>query len=124
MSGLTLGQSLKFADLKTATNKLVDSGLFANVRYRYSWDGDNLDVIFEVEESKPPEPAPAPAAPKSLALGKIAFSGLKRCNGAVFNVEYVRNFVKKMLDDRGGRTPRVLIQPDRSKQIANVLFTF
>jgi outer membrane protein assembly factor BamA len=80
VSGLTLGQSLKFADLKTATNKLVDSGLFANVRYRYSWDGDNLDVIFEVEESKSPEPGPAPAAPKTLVLGKIAFSGLKRCD--------------------------------------------
>jgi len=44
--------------------------------------------------------------------------------GAVFNVEYVKGFIKKMFDDRSGRTPRVRLQPDRAKQIANVLFTF
>ncbi|MBO0727162.1 MAG: hypothetical protein J2P52_16270 [Blastocatellia bacterium] len=82
VSGLKLGQSLKFADLKTVTDKLYGSGLFASVRYKYSWDGDNLDVLFEVEESKPPEPSPAPAAPKTPVLGKIAFSGLQRCDEA------------------------------------------
>jgi outer membrane protein assembly factor BamA len=44
--------------------------------------------------------------------------------GAVFNVEYVKSFIKKMFDDRSGRAPRVRLQPDSSKQIANVLFTF
>ncbi len=44
--------------------------------------------------------------------------------GAVFNVEYVKGFIKKMFDDRSGRTPRVRLQPDRAKQIANVLFTY
>jgi outer membrane protein assembly factor BamA len=44
--------------------------------------------------------------------------------GAVFNLEYVKGFVKKMFDDRNGRTPRVLIQTDRAKGVANVLFTF
>jgi outer membrane protein assembly factor BamA len=82
LSGLSLGQSLKFADLKTAANKLYESGLFANINYRYSWDGDNLDVIFQIEESKPPEPGPAAAAPKTLVLGKVAFSGLQRCDEA------------------------------------------
>jgi outer membrane protein assembly factor BamA len=82
VSGLRLGQSLKFADLKTVANKLSASGLFAFVKYRYNWDGDNLDVIFEVEESKPPEPATTPAAPKTLVLGKIAFSGLQHCDEA------------------------------------------
>src|SRR5262245_509107 len=77
LSGLSLGQSLKFADLKTAANKLSASGLFASVRYRYNWDGDNLDVIFDIEESKAPEPSPQPEAPKPAALGKIEFSGLQ-----------------------------------------------
>src|SRR2546427_11296039 len=45
-------------------------------------------------------------------------------HGTVFNFEYVRGFIKKMFDDRNGRTPRVRLQPDRAKQIANVLFTF
>src|SRR5215475_2794662 len=42
VSGLQLGQSLKFADLKTVANKLYESNLFARVKYRYSWDGENL----------------------------------------------------------------------------------
>jgi outer membrane protein insertion porin family len=44
--------------------------------------------------------------------------------GAVFNVEYVRGFMKKMFGERSVRTPRVSVQPDRAKQIANILFTF
>jgi outer membrane protein insertion porin family len=83
VSGLQLGQSVKFADLKTVANKLYESGLFASVKYRYSWDGDNLDVIFDIEESKPPEPSPAPASPKTPVLGKIEFSGLQRCHQAI-----------------------------------------
>ncbi|HKQ74628.1 MAG TPA: POTRA domain-containing protein [Blastocatellia bacterium] len=82
VGGLQLGQSLKFADLKTVANKLYESNLFARVKYRYSWDGENLDVIFEIEESKPPEPSPAPAAPKIPALSKIEFSGLQRLDQA------------------------------------------
>ncbi|HEU0177721.1 MAG TPA: POTRA domain-containing protein [Blastocatellia bacterium] len=112
VSGLRLGQSLKFADLKTATNKLSESGLFAFVRYRYSWDGDNLDVIFDVEESKPPEPSPAPAASKTSVLGKIEFSGLQHCDqataanalglqlGAVFDQKQL-NAASKRLGDTG-----------------------
>src|SRR5215475_4199005 len=80
VSGLRLGQGVKFADLKVVANKLYESGLFASVKYRYSWDGDNLDVIFDIEESKPPEPSPAPASPKTPVLGKIEFSGLQRCD--------------------------------------------
>ena len=80
VSGLQPGQGVKFADLKAVANKLYDSGLFASVKYRYSWDGDNLDVTFDIEESKPPEPSPAPAAPKTPVLGKIEFSGLQRCD--------------------------------------------
>jgi outer membrane protein assembly factor BamA len=82
VSGLQLGQSLKFADLKTVANKLYESNLFARVKYRYSWEGENLDVTFEIEESKPPEPSPAPAAPKTHVLGKVEFSGLQRLDQA------------------------------------------
>jgi outer membrane protein assembly factor BamA len=82
VSGLQLGQSLKFADLKTASNKIFESGLFARVNYRYNWDGDKLDVIFEVEERRPPEPNPSLAVPKTPVLGKIEFSGLQRLEPA------------------------------------------
>jgi outer membrane protein insertion porin family len=82
VSGLQLGQGVKFADLKVVTNKLYESGLFASVKYRYSWDGDNLDVIFDIEESKPPETSPAPASAKTPVIGKIEFSGLQRCDQA------------------------------------------
>ena len=82
MSGLQLGQGVKFADLKAVSNKLYESGLFSSVKYRYSWDDDNLDVTFDIEESKPPEPSPAPAAPKTPVLGKIEFSGMQRCDHA------------------------------------------
>src|SRR2546426_128563 len=53
VSGLRLGQSVKIADLKTIANKVYESGLFASINYKYSWDGDNLDVTFEIVESKP-----------------------------------------------------------------------
>ena len=82
VSGLRLGQSLKFADLKTVANRLYESNLFSRVKYRYSWEAENLDVIFEIEESKPPEPAPAVAASKNPTLGKIEFSGLQRIDHA------------------------------------------
>src|SRR5262245_60402869 len=82
LSGLSLGQSLKFADLKTAANKLSAFGFFSSVSYRYNWDGDNMDVIFDIEESKAPEPAPQLESPKPTVLGKIEFSGLQRCDQA------------------------------------------
>lgn len=112
VSGLQLGQGVKFADLKAVSNKLYESGLFVSVKYRYSWDGDNLDVTFDIEESKPPEPGPAPAAPKTPVLGKIEFSGLRRCDqatavnalglqlGAVFDQKQL-NAASKHLGDTG-----------------------
>jgi len=109
-SGLRLGQNIKFADLKTVANKLYESGLFASVKYRYNWDGDNLDVTFDVEESKPPEPGSAPAAPKTPVLGKIEFSGLQRSDqatavnalglqlGAVFDQKHLNAAAKRLAD--------------------------
>jgi hypothetical protein len=44
--------------------------------------------------------------------------------GAVFNFGYVKEVVKKLAEDRSGRTPRVRLQADRTKQTMNVLFTF
>jgi len=57
-------------------------------------------------------------------MRKSAFAANGKWRSAVFNVEYVKGFIKKMFDDRSGRTPRVRLQPDRAKQLANVLFTF
>ena len=44
--------------------------------------------------------------------------------GAVFNFGYVRDFVKKLSEDRRARTPRVRLQANRANQTADVLFTF
>jgi outer membrane protein assembly factor BamA len=44
--------------------------------------------------------------------------------GAVFNFSYVRDFVKKLSEDKSGRTPRVNLRLDRAKQTADVMFTF
>src|SRR5262249_16717514 len=82
VSGLRLDQSIKFADLEIVPNKLYVSVLFAKVKYQYSWTGENLDVTFEVEESKPAPSNSAPATPKTPALGKIEFTGLQRCDHA------------------------------------------
>ena len=82
LSGLKIGQDIKFADLKTVANRLYDSGLIAKVSYRYSWADGKLDVVFNVEESKP-APPPEPAAPaKPPTLSKIEFKGLQRLNQA------------------------------------------
>lgn len=63
ISGLSLGQSLKLDDLNAVADKFYASGLFAQVRYRYSWTGEQLDVVFQVEEAK--RVAPAPRRPQS-----------------------------------------------------------
>ena len=109
-SGLRLGQNIKFADLKTVADKLYNSGLFARVSYRYNWTAENLDVIFDVEESKPAAPSPAPATSKTPALGKIEFSGLQRYDqataaktldlqlGAAFDQNRLKAAAKHLLD--------------------------
>jgi len=110
VSGLQLGQNIKFADLKTVTSKLYSSGLFAKVRYQYSWMGDTLDVTFDVEESKPAPAPAAPTAPKTPVLGKIEFSGLQRCDqatatnasglqlGATFDQKQLNASAKRLAD--------------------------
>ena len=44
--------------------------------------------------------------------------------GAVFNLGYVKEFIKKLSEDRSSRTPRTRLETDRAKQTANVLFTY
>jgi outer membrane protein assembly factor BamA len=84
VSGLSLGQSLKLDDLNTVTDKLYASGLFARARYNYSWMGEQLEVVFRVEEAKLAtlEPAAAPQIAKPNVLGRIEFTGLQRCDHA------------------------------------------
>lgn len=43
--------------------------------------------------------------------------------GAVFNVGYVKEFVKKLSEDRNVRAPRIRLQSDRAKQTVSVLFS-
>lgn len=82
-AGLKLEQTLKFADLRAASDKLYTSNLFSKVRYRYSWTGDLLDVVFDVEEgSLYPQPTASPGPAKPLVLGKIEFAGMQRCDRA------------------------------------------
>src|SRR5690349_12574812 len=49
-SGLQLGQTLDVAAIKAASQKLSDSGLFKRVAARYQYQGENVEVIFTVEE--------------------------------------------------------------------------
>lgn len=51
-SGLQLGQQIDVAMLDAAAQKLVNSGLFANISYRLRGTADKAIVTFEVEEPK------------------------------------------------------------------------
>lgn len=82
ISGLKIGQDIKFADLKPIANKLYDSGLIAKVSYRYSWDDGKLDVLFNIEENKPAPPPEPVAATKPATLSKIEFKGLQQLDQA------------------------------------------
>ncbi len=50
-SGLQLGQIIDVAAIKAASQKLSDSGLFKRVAARYQYQGENVEVIFTVEEA-------------------------------------------------------------------------
>ncbi len=49
-SGLEIGQMVGLQDLNAAAQRLIDSGLFSMVRYRYVYQGQDLTVMFTVEE--------------------------------------------------------------------------
>src|SRR5262249_28040993 len=52
LSGLQTGMLTGRDDLQTAADKLVATGLFANVRYNFQTRVDGLVVTFHVEEAK------------------------------------------------------------------------
>ncbi len=49
-SGLQIGQSVGIPDLNAAAQRMIDSGLFSTIRYRYVYQGQDLTVTFTVEE--------------------------------------------------------------------------
>ena len=51
-SGLQTGKEIGRDDLQTAADKLVQSGLFAHVKYNFQSRADGLVVIFHLEEAE------------------------------------------------------------------------
>ena len=51
-SGLQIGQTVDVTTLDAAANRLLGSGLFVNLSYRYRTSGDQAVVTFTVEEAK------------------------------------------------------------------------
>lgn len=51
-SGLRIGQNVDEASLDAAANRLMGSGLFAKLSYRYRTTGDQAIVTFTIEETK------------------------------------------------------------------------
>src|SRR5215470_523645 len=52
LTGLTIGAQVGKDDLQAAADKLVQSGLFAHVRYNFQSRSDGVVVTFHVEEAK------------------------------------------------------------------------
>ena len=52
LTGLTLGNQVGKDDLQSAADKLVQSGLFAHVRYNFQSRTDGVVVSFHLEEAK------------------------------------------------------------------------
>jgi outer membrane protein assembly factor BamA len=51
LSGLTVGQPVRLADVTAAAERLGASGLFKSLNYRYVTNADGMTVIFEFEEA-------------------------------------------------------------------------
>ena len=51
LAGLKIGASVTITDLNAAAQRLADSGLFENVKYRYVLAGRRATVTYEIEES-------------------------------------------------------------------------
>src|ERR1700690_3161035 len=49
-TGLTIGQEIKKEDLQAAANRLVQLGIFSDVRYRFSTQAGTIDVEFQVAD--------------------------------------------------------------------------
>lgn len=55
-SGLQIGQTISAASLEAATERLMKTGLFKQVKYNYHSTGDRIEVSFEVEEESRRDP--------------------------------------------------------------------
>ncbi len=51
-SGLKVGEQINRAALQLAANRLAATGLFSNVRYRFSSQGPNVSLEFQVADAK------------------------------------------------------------------------
>lgn len=51
VSGLQIGQMIAAADLSTIANRMVESGLFGNVAYRYVTSAGEMTLTFEIQET-------------------------------------------------------------------------
>lgn len=49
-TGLTIGQEIKKEDLQAAANRLVQLGIFSDVRYRFSTQTGTIDIEFQVTD--------------------------------------------------------------------------
>ncbi len=49
-TGLTIGQEIKKEDLQAAANRLVQLGVFSDVRYRFSTQAGTIDAEFQVAD--------------------------------------------------------------------------
>src|SRR5262249_533696 len=110
--------------IKTAYLKQGYLDLKMTVETKFDESAGVANYHIVVEEGKPYQMGEILIKNASEDEEKRIRGKWQMAQGAVFNVEYVKGFIKKMFDDRSGRTPRVRLQPDSSKQIANVLFTF
>ena len=52
LSGLQIGQQVGKDDLQGAADKLVQSGLFAHVKYNFNSRADGLVLLFHLEEAE------------------------------------------------------------------------
>ena len=52
ISGLQIGQQVGKDDLQGAADKLVQSGLFAHVKYNFNSRADGLVLLFHLEEAE------------------------------------------------------------------------
>ncbi len=52
ISGLSLGQTVDVDAFEAAADRLINTGLFKNLNYRYSVESDQAEIVFQVEEVK------------------------------------------------------------------------
>src|SRR5262249_32716410 len=104
--------------IKTAYLKQGYLDLKMTVETNFDESAGVADYHIVVEEGKPYQMGAILIKNASADEEKRIRGKWQMAQGAVFNVEYVKGFMKKMFDERSPRTPRVRLQPDPAKQIA------